>query len=181
MAKASGQKDYSEFVREFVTDPANVPDVMCLYGYLGKSTEDGHERLYQTPSLTPYIEIPTNAILHRRKAAHEHDPLDGVMLWVRRDAKLIYKMTPTAQAQASYFAGALQANAAARAPNVPGLMLAPHHVGRAFGASHMVGCPPVHHHQWTPHLNCHLTESDCVTPGGATTDNSPCTVPVPCQ
>ena len=44
MTNASGEEDYSEFVREFVTDPANVPDVMCLYGYLGQSTEDGHER-----------------------------------------------------------------------------------------------------------------------------------------
>lgn len=160
MAKASGQKDYSDFIREFVNDPANVPDVTCLYGYLGESTEDGHERLYQTAALTPYVEIPTNAILHRRKAAREHDPLDGVTLWVRRDAKLIYKMTPTAQAQASYFAGALQANAAARAPNVP--MIA--HSQAYCGAMFAWRWP----HRFTEAPWCQATESDCKPPGQIT-------------
>ena len=36
----------AEFVRAIVTDPKNVPDVMRLYGYLGASSEENHERLY---------------------------------------------------------------------------------------------------------------------------------------
>jgi hypothetical protein len=36
----------ADFVRQIVTDPKNVPDVMRLYGYPGGSSEEGHERLY---------------------------------------------------------------------------------------------------------------------------------------
>ncbi len=164
MTNASGEWDYSEFIREFVTDPANVPDVMCLYGYLGQSTEDGHERLYQSPSLTPYIEVPTKAILYRKKAAHEHDPLGGVTLWVRRDAKLIHKMTPTALAQASYFAGALQADVAARAANIPGPMFDVHRRGPGIPATLSLECVLGRHPVNTVNVGCLTTKSDCEYP-----------------
>jgi len=174
MTDAPDEKDYSEFIREFVTDPANVPDVACLYGYLGQSTEEGHERLYQTPSLTPYIEIPAKAILRRQKAAREDDPLGGVTLWVRRDANLIYKMTPTAQAQASYFAGALQANAAAYPPNMPidprwtNLML---RLPPAYRDAMFLGAV-----QHTVHVGKCGGTVDCNGPPPGTTANYPCPI-----
>ena len=100
---------------QIVTDPKNVPDVMLLYGYPGASSEDGHERLYLSPDLANYIEIPASAILHRMAAPKEQDANGGMTLWVRKDAALIYKMAPAAQALAHYFAGAIQAQGAAPA------------------------------------------------------------------
>jgi hypothetical protein len=105
----------AEFVRQIVTDPKNVPDVMRLYGYLGASSEENHNRLYLNPDLSVYVEVPTAAILHRVAAPAEQDANGGVTLWVRRDAALIYKSAPAAQALAQYFAGAI-AGAAAAAP-----------------------------------------------------------------
>src|SRR5215475_6492459 len=100
--------DRAAFVREIVSDPKAVPDVMLLYGYPGASSEEGHERLYLSPDLAKYVEIPGSAILHRMAAPKEHDPHGGMTLWVRKDAVLIYKMAPAAQALAHYFAGAIQ-------------------------------------------------------------------------
>ena len=51
--------DRASFVRDIVSDPKAVPDVMLLYGYLGASSEEGHERLYLSPDLTNYVEVPT--------------------------------------------------------------------------------------------------------------------------
>ena len=99
----------ADFVSSIVTDPKSVPDVMRLYGYLGASSEEGHERLYLNPDLTNYVEVPTQAILHRMTVPAEQDPYSAVCLWVKKDAALIYKMTPAAQALAHYFAGAIQA------------------------------------------------------------------------
>src|SRR5262249_29672471 len=109
------------FVRDIVSDPKNVPDVMLLYGYLGASSEEGHERLYLSPDLTNYVEVPRDAVLHQMEAPKEQDPHGGVTLWVKKDAALIYKMAPAAQALANFFAGAIQAGAAGRAaaPAVP--------------------------------------------------------------
>jgi hypothetical protein len=109
----------AEFVRQVVTDPRNVPDVMRLYGYLGASSEENHERLYLNPDLSVYVEVPTGAVLHRVAASAEQDPNRGVTLWVRRDAALIYKSAPAAQALAQYFAGAIAGAAAAGAAAMP--------------------------------------------------------------
>ena len=119
MAQAPRQAaDRAAFVREIVSDPKAVPDVMMLYGYLGASSEEDHERLYLSPDLTNYVEVPTEAILHQMAAPKEQDPRGGVTLWVKKDAALIYKMAPAADALAHYFAGAIQAGAqgAAAAP-----------------------------------------------------------------
>ena len=41
----------------------------------------------------------------------DQDPHGAVTVWVRRDAALIHKMAPAAQALAHYFAGAIQSGA----------------------------------------------------------------------
>jgi hypothetical protein len=79
----------AEFVRRIVTDPRNVPDVMRLYGYLGASSEENHDRLYLNADLSQYVEVPRNTILHRMAVPTEQDPNGAVVLWVRRDATLI--------------------------------------------------------------------------------------------
>jgi hypothetical protein len=104
MAQAQRPADEggAEFVRRIVTDPNNVPNVMRLYGYPGASSEENHERLYLSPDLSTYVEVPTNAILHRMAVPPEQDPHGAVTLWVRRDAALVYKATPGAQALAQF-------------------------------------------------------------------------------
>src|SRR5208337_2555141 len=126
-----------DFVRHIVTDPKNVPDVMLLYGYPGASSEEGHERLYLSPDLSAYVEVPNGSILHRAEASKERDPHGGVTLWVKKDAALKYRMAPAQEAaqkaMAWYFAGALQGGAAGQAGPQP---LLPQTLPNAL-------CPPV--------------------------------------
>ena len=117
MAQAPKQAaDRAAFVREIVSDPKAVPDVMLLYGYLGASSEEGHERLYLSPDLTNYVEVPTSAVLHQMPAPKEQDPHGGVTLWVKKDAALVYKMAPAAEALAHYFAGAIAVSPCTQKP-----------------------------------------------------------------
>ena len=106
----------ANFIRQIVSDPKNVPDVTLLTGYLGASSEEGHERLSFSPDLSNYVEIPKAAILHQAPLPAEQDAHGGVTLWVKKDAVLQYKMAPAAQALANYFAGAIQAGAQGAAP-----------------------------------------------------------------
>jgi hypothetical protein len=110
----------ADFIRNIVSDPKNVPDVMLLTGYLGASSEEGHERLYLSPDLSNFVEIPKTAILHQAPLPKEQDAHGGVTVWVKKDAALQYKMAPAAQALANYFAGAIQAGAQGMAPAVHG-------------------------------------------------------------
>jgi len=57
--------------------------------------------------LSNLVEIPGSAILHRL-ALRQNRTHGGITLWVRKDAKLVYKMAPGAQALAHYFAGQIR-------------------------------------------------------------------------
>ncbi len=151
-AKKSGGDGAANFVRHIVSDPKNVPDVTLLSGYLGASSEDGHERLYLSQDLSSYVEIPATAILHRAAASRDQDPNSAVTLWVRKDAALQYKMAPAAQAMANYFAGAIAAGAqgAGVAPQVGPV----HTVG---ACAHTVGA-------CAPSVNCTLRCPTEITP-----------------
>jgi hypothetical protein len=109
--RESGGAAPADFVRNVVSDPKNVPDVMLLTGYPGASSEEAHERLYLSADLSSYVEIPRTAILHQAAVPSEQDSNGAITVWVRKDAALQYKMSPAAQAIANYFAGAIQAGA----------------------------------------------------------------------
>jgi hypothetical protein len=141
----------AEFVRRIVTDPRNVPDVMRLYGYLGASSEEGHDRLYLNLDLSTYVEVPQTAILHRMEVPREQDPNGAVVLWVRRDAALAYKAAPAAQALAQYFAGAIAGAAAAGPQPVP--LDAPYFAGQTL-----------YPHVCTPQCNTRYPYCGTVTP-----------------
>jgi hypothetical protein len=132
----------AEFVRKIVTDPSNVPDVMRLYGYPGASSEEDHERLYLSPDLTNYVEIPAKATLHRMAVPADQDPHGAVVLWVRSDAALIQKMSPAAQALAHYFAGAIQAASGGGVGWAGGMAAGPAAVA-GLPPSPLDGCQPV--------------------------------------
>ena len=114
--KEAGGNAAAEFVQNVVTDPKNVPDVMLLTGYPGASSEEGHERLYLSPDLSSYVEIPRTAILHQAALPKEQDAHGGVTVWVKKDAALQYKMAPAAQAMAQYFAARFRPARRARLP-----------------------------------------------------------------
>jgi hypothetical protein len=147
----------AEFVQQIVTDPRNVPDVMRLYGYSGASSEEHHERLYLNPDLSQYVEVPANAVLHRMVVPAEQDLYGAVVLWVRRDAALIYKSAPAAQALASYFAGAIAGAAAAGAGPGP-QPWAVQHVAGAIGGN------TLYPHLCTPQCNTQYPYCGTVTP-----------------
>jgi hypothetical protein len=139
------------FIRHIVSDPKNVPDVTLLTGYLGASSEEGHERLYLSPDLTNYVEIPKAAILHQAPLPKEQDAHGGVTLWVKKDAALQYKMAPAAQALANYFAGAIQAGAQGA-------------LGAAAARPHVTIGACGHVTQHCPTFNCSLHCATEITP-----------------
>jgi hypothetical protein len=148
------------FIRQIVSDPKNVPDVMLLTGYLGASSEEGHDRLYLSPDLTNYVEIPRDAILHQAPLPKEQDAHGGVTLWVKKDAALQYKMAPAAQALANYFAGAIQAGAQAAGRQPPHTVAATCHAAATCGVHISCAnlCGPT---LVTPCLNTHANTCFC--------------------
>ncbi len=62
-----GELSQDALVEALVPDPGSLADVVMLHGYLGKSAVEGSWRLYLTPDLDEYVEIPEDKILHHRR------------------------------------------------------------------------------------------------------------------
>ncbi len=113
-----------------VRDPADVPDLRALIGYLGRSSRPRHVRLYLAPDLGEYLEIPEDAVVHKQPLASDERPLAGSAVWVKRAAELIRVRSRSREAQADFLKGALSAHL--RTPP-PGRTFHPaqlHHAGR---------------------------------------------------
>ena len=96
-----------ELIEKLVPDPAAPPDVIVLVGFLGKSSRAGYVRLYLTPKLNDYFEIPEKDVILTQSLATELNPLGGTIVWVRREAELLHTRTTPAQAQAEFLQGGI--------------------------------------------------------------------------
>jgi hypothetical protein len=164
--KSSGGAD---FIARIVKDPANPPQTAMLTGYLGASSEKGHTRLYFDPSLSSYVEIPDDAILHSQDSG-EAGGLGGSHVWVRRDAELIYGPAGAQRPKGKFLEGPimqahLAAGAAAAGAAQPITLPAP--------CGHPTLLPPCP----TPHAPC-VTQHCTIPPQCGPTPHAPCVTPV---
>jgi hypothetical protein len=92
-----------QLVSKLIPDPTQgPPNAVSLRGYLGKApapSGKGKEtlwRLYTSPALDEYAEIPESEILHSQKLPDEQ----GTIVWVPRTLQLHYVHVHSAQIQA---------------------------------------------------------------------------------
>ena len=115
-------KDFAEdkIVRDLVPDPGQPPpDSVVLRGFMGKSDRDGHRRLYLDDSLSSWVEIPEEEILHVETTP---DDESGTAIWVKRSAQLETKSVQSASAPAEFLSGDIAGAAAGGLrPGAPGL------------------------------------------------------------
>jgi hypothetical protein len=109
--KAKGPRKYvfDALPEDVVSDPAEVPKVRALAGYLGKSNRSGYLRLYITPELFEYLEFREEDVVRTCPFPPEKAPVGGTMVWVRGDATLLHTRTQSFQAQASFLEGDISA------------------------------------------------------------------------
>ncbi|MFZ6731631.1 hypothetical protein ACO0LG_06900 [Undibacterium sp. Ji42W] len=104
------------FVEVLAADPANIPDVVLLNGFVGHSALEGYTRLYLNAVLNEYYEIPSEAILHTAApSASSNNPLETAYVWIKADAELIRKGKSVADTKLSFFNGPIQSAQAASA------------------------------------------------------------------
>ena len=84
-----------ELIEQLVPDPANLPNVVGLDGYVGRSDRPGHIRLYRTLSVDYWLEIPEEAVYFARTVdvAGKFQRLSVV--WIHRDAEVQARITGT--------------------------------------------------------------------------------------
>lgn len=106
-------------IQKLVPDPKNIPNLIVLVGFLGRSTredepDDGKWRLYLTPALNDYITFERTAVLHLRDLTS-----GGTMVWLKRDATVQHTHIETRQMQTDFLMGELMNNAQNSLPGFP--------------------------------------------------------------
>jgi hypothetical protein len=156
MAESKARIPEDDFVSKVVKDPKQPPDTLLLSGFLGKSSEEGHTRLYFDPELRNYVEIPQDAILHWQEMSKESSPLGGSHVWINPQAELIHGKVGPQRTKARFFEGPIAAGAGGVANAVTGFVCPP--TAPAL-CPVTIGCPTL------PPLQCpHTPLHGCPTP-----------------
>ncbi len=90
MAKQQKKIRYDEFVSAVRPDPYANENLKVLEGFVGKSTMEGHCRLYLDESLNNFIEIPEDDIVFAVEAEKNESALGGSRLWVKENTLFTY-------------------------------------------------------------------------------------------
>jgi hypothetical protein len=149
-----GRLKEDALVAALVPDPsAGPPNTTVLHGYVGKSTRANCWRLYLDATLTAYVEVSVDDILHNKQIADD----GGTLVWVPKSLELKVTTVLSATIQAEFLSGAIAA----------GRM---HPLRRANVASRQavpsVGCPSILN-------NCTSQILGCPSDGCPTWDNCP--------
>ena len=94
-----------ELVDKLMPDPSQPQPLTVISGFLGRSQQAGHWRLYLTPTLDEYVEIPEEDIVHNQLLGPEQSIFGGTMVWVRSASPLQYSRTTSRQIQAEFLQG----------------------------------------------------------------------------
>jgi hypothetical protein len=76
------------FLEALHVDPNNLPDLSVFSGHLGESARSGYVRLYRNPTLSAFLEIPVEEIVHTERLGSGPDRLSSTVLWVRAGAAI---------------------------------------------------------------------------------------------
>jgi len=80
-------------VEQLRPDPGAFQDLVALDGYLGGSDQAGKHRLYHDSSLSFWLEIDDEDIVHRETFRVSGAP-DTSLVWIKRGATLTAKTSP---------------------------------------------------------------------------------------
>jgi hypothetical protein len=119
------------FIARVIGDPAQPTEAILLNGFLGNSSEPGHTRLYIDASLSQYVDVPTDAILHSEPLGSAVSPLGGSYVWLKKDAEVLHGKAGTDRLRARFLEGPISAAftgaaaGAGLAPIAPATVLCP--------------------------------------------------------
>ena len=87
---------YDDFVARVNPDPAAACGGTVLAGFIGKGAAAGAVRIYADHSLTSWVDVPADAVLHAVELPAAISPLGGSTVWVKPGAQLTPGSAPPA-------------------------------------------------------------------------------------
>jgi hypothetical protein len=70
-------------VKKLKVDPAQPPDLNPIHGYIGRSDDDKHVRIYRDPTMNVWVDVPADQIVYQEhQAARVPADPDQDVVWV---------------------------------------------------------------------------------------------------
>jgi hypothetical protein len=98
-----------DLVNALVPDPSKVPDLIVLVGFLGRSSQNGHWRLYLKPSMALYVEFDVRDVVHHQRIPLEQSymGMGGTQIWLKGEAQLRLTDLDAEREEAAWLRGSL--------------------------------------------------------------------------
>ncbi|MBI1227761.1 MAG: hypothetical protein GC192_21180 [Bacteroidetes bacterium] len=108
MATQKSDLKLDGFVASVRPDPKSNEQATLLQGYLGKSSEAEHVRVYFDEELNNFVDVPKADILHCVSNDRSENPLGGSRIWVKKSTVVIFGDPASAnRAKSSFLEGDL--------------------------------------------------------------------------
>lgn len=105
--------EFDDFVSKVVPDPSQPPDAIVVSGFLGPAAKEGQIRVYADESLSSFVDVPADQVLHAQRLPADVSPLGGSVLWLRATAPV--ETPQAAPVAADFLRGPIQEQVAAGA------------------------------------------------------------------
>jgi hypothetical protein len=155
------------FIDSVVKDPKRPPKSFITSGYVGKSSEAEHVRIYFDDALTSFIDVLEEFVLHQEELPREASPLGRRLIWLDQAGQYLVgdpstKRTPVrfvpssqsteressegAHAMTTYFPYCHPTlPPICYPPTLPAICWGPTHAPLLCPPTHVPPCPPVTH------------------------------------
>lgn len=91
MDKKSNMIKEDLIVSKVVGDPEAQPEALMIFGFTGKSNEEGHIRLYLNPQLDDFVDIPVDDIYNTMEVPAPLSFFGGSLLWINKNSQLLHR------------------------------------------------------------------------------------------
>lgn len=77
-------------VSKVVGESDEKPSALMVFGFTGKSNEEGYLRLYLTPQLDDCVDIPTDTIYNSMEVPPPLSYFGGSLLWIGKESEVLH-------------------------------------------------------------------------------------------
>jgi hypothetical protein len=106
-----------------VRDPSQPQETLLLQGFMGASSQPDYTRVYSDLSLSSYVDVANNDIIHIEPLPKEQSPMGGAYIWVKKETDVLPATgTGTLGAKAKFLEGPIATettSAPKPAPDLP--------------------------------------------------------------
>jgi hypothetical protein len=86
-----------ELPKRLTIDGKKVEDIIMMYGFVAKGTEENNITFYLDPALKTSVIIKDEDIIHYVKVTKAHNPIGGTVIWIKNTASYLQGKTSKSQ------------------------------------------------------------------------------------